>query len=113
MTWENADNYKYTKSHTLRDWGWEFVRRNHEYIAEWEKEFSAFSKKKRSPDDIKFLSAIMPLINGLDHDNSQTFEIPAHDAIKWELKSYQNPNARKLSPFNQGKIRRSNVGALM
>ena len=44
--WDRPDDYKYTDSHTIRDWGWEFIRRNPKYIAEWEKNLKIFHEEK-------------------------------------------------------------------
>ena len=44
--WRDADNYKYTDSHSTRDWGWEFLRRNPLYQEEWELQLQGFHEDK-------------------------------------------------------------------
>lgn len=33
--WRNAEEYEYTKSLSVLQWAWEFLRRNHLYIKDW------------------------------------------------------------------------------
>ena len=119
MAWDNESDYEYTSDHTLRDWGWEFIRRNTEYIAEWERVFVEFMAKKKSgelyrdllgyPDDL-FLKGLKPqditeefykvtqksFYNQIDPERYEDFAIPAPPNNPWKLRQYQDPRSKKL-----------------
>ena len=48
VSWDNPQNYEYAKTHSLRDWGWEFIKRNPEYCIEWQSELEKFKERKKS-----------------------------------------------------------------
>ncbi|MCA1906238.1 MAG: winged helix-turn-helix domain-containing protein [Desulfarculus sp.] len=50
--WRDPKCYEYTKSHTCYQWAWEFLRRNPEYKADWEKELpEGLARIKRDTPD--------------------------------------------------------------
>jgi len=65
--WRNKDDYKDMKGFSLEQWAWEFLRRNSEYIQEWE-------TINRLPQEKKMY---------------EFFKTGAH---KWGLRRYVDPN---------------------
>lgn len=44
--WKNEKDYDYTKNHTPELWAWEFLRRNPDYIRDWELTLAAWQNNK-------------------------------------------------------------------
>jgi len=49
--WKNEEDYDYTEKHTPELWAWEFLRRNPDYIKDWNKALRTYQKnhKKQIP----------------------------------------------------------------
>lgn len=125
MNWEIPSDYEYTKTHTIKDWGWEFIRRNEKYIAEWNIRLETFNNMKISgelykcllgyPDHNPFLENFHPdeineslylkfgkwNYNLIDPDKYDTFLMYASETCFWQIKYFQDPRSNKLLPCNQ------------
>jgi hypothetical protein len=110
MVWNDETAYDYTKNHSPRDWGWEFIRRNEDYMKEWKKALLDFRKRIKSgekapyfnrmdfmPDD--FLSD-SPRLQFINPSEFETFVIPSKDAEKWGLRGWRDPRTKKLQKSN-------------
>lgn len=125
MTWDDINSYAYTDNHDVKDWGWEFIRRDDRYKAEWEEKRSKFKAdsvlwdKMMQPDlsiysdfnyaDYENIMNSRPRtnLNLTNPDEVETFLILSHeDAKKWGLVSYQNPQSKKLHSFNKNKVKK-------
>lgn len=110
MQWDDPSAYKYTKSLNLREWGWEFIRRDKRYKAEWEEHYKSF-EKAGGQKNLMFLllngdelsqfsrqNILSPndYMNLGNPEEIDTFIILSNDALKWGLRGYKNPKARKL-----------------
>ena len=56
MTWEKAEYYDYTLNHKAPDWAWEFLRRNPNYLSQWQEVFREF---KRQPSHQVLMEALL------------------------------------------------------
>lgn len=106
MKWNDESSYDYTASHDVRDWGWEFIRRDDRYKAEWDDIFAKYDPKKSpfwniigDPEiSVRSDKHYLEDINLTKPDEIETFVILSNnDALKWGLTGYQNPNSKKLS----------------
>ena len=78
MSWDNPEDYRYTSTHTVRDWGWEFIRRSAEYKTEWGKALSNFDKKKKDGTlfkDMYPLASTKELMNQRPSSKDEGLEI--------------------------------------
>lgn len=124
MAWDDDNSYTYTINHSIKDWGWEFIRRNPIYQREWRKEFKKFNHTPKNQVLMPFLLApdvsqyskmdqyhlsYEPL-NLIDPAEVDTFVIPGDGAIKWSLRYYQNPDANKLVSANYLPVKMLHIG---
>lgn len=112
MAWDDDESYAYTTSHTIKDWGWEFIRRNPVYKREWKKALRKFNNTPINHVLMPFLLApdvsqysktdhlSYEPINLTDPTVIDTFVIPDDGAMKWGLRYYQNPDSKKLAQAN-------------
>jgi hypothetical protein len=128
--WDHPEDYKYTDTHTVRDWSWEFIRRNPEYIAEWNAAMRVFRDKKRyqavlddflegDPAELFFgriertlrkegkkiktlKEAAARYRKEFNLTNPDEFETfqLAVERNRWNLRCYQNPASKKLVGLN-------------
>ncbi len=119
MQWDNLKSYSYTNNHSVREWGWEFIRRNSRYKNEWNKAFEKFKKTPTNqvlmpyllaPDVSQYSTSPPCGINLIDPSNIDTFIIPSNGAMKWGLRYYQSPETKKLNPENFYFIKSHHVG---
>ena len=101
MSWNNLQDYDYTTDHSIRDWGWEFIRRNPAYMAEWKNELKVFHAKNKPR-----IKGVSYNGNFLDPEKYETFEIfeDWSNPSKWGLRSYQDPRAKKLVARNANSL---------
>ncbi|MCB9973119.1 MAG: hypothetical protein H6854_00985 [Rhodospirillales bacterium] len=107
--WEDVSSYDYTKNHSIRDWGWEFIRRNPEYLFEWEGELTKFNAGEKSDIaiqtiEIKKVSANTKRRfprNDTDPLKYESFVIQSDNAHKWGIDCFQDPRAKKLVWHNR------------
>lgn len=109
MAWDDVTSYSYTDNHTIKDWGWEFIRRDERYKKEWAQEFSNFGKYSplyphlEAGDLSPFTN--MGAVNLIDPNDVDTFSILSTNAWKWQLRFYQHPHAKKLVSENHYLVR--------
>lgn len=110
MQWDDPSAYEYTKSLSLREWGWEFIRRDERYKAEWQEHYKKFEKAGgqknlmfllMNGDELSQFSSqsILSLNDYMNLGNPKeigTFIILSEDALKWGLRGYKNPEGKKL-----------------
>lgn len=119
MDWRNEDDYNYTDTHSLRDWGWEFIRRNQEYLNVWQRESDVYLERMKSGDLYRDLLSFAPHVhnrspeelralveknmrfraNYLNPEDFQTFELHLDDNFEahiWGLKTLQDPRSTEL-----------------
>lgn len=120
MKWDDVASYNYTNSHSVREWGWEFIRRDSRYKDEWQKELTRFQATPKNqvlmpyllaPDISQYSSSTICGLNLTDTSNIDTFIIPSDEAMKWGLKYYQNPASNKLNPENFYFVRSHHIGS--
>lgn len=115
MAWDNDSDYKYTFDHDIVDWGWEFIRRNDAYIAEWKDALSEFKHKEASGElcktirlnpkphqidsDRKFHQEMY--YNFIDSRKNESYLIKAPKDNPWKLKYYQDPRSKNLIDLNR------------
>lgn len=116
MPWQVVSNYDYTKSHTIKDWGWEFIRRNPTYIAEWKEALARIGNKPNK------LALWLPHLRAsevsqykspphcTDAEDVDNFLIPSDKAMKWGLCSYQNPESHVLNKDALASVRMIAIG---
>lgn len=111
MSWKDHSSYDYILTHTVKDWGWEFIRRDKRYRDEWKKEFEQFKKTKGKQvlmpllvasdalifSDLKISRPTKEPLNLTKPDDMDSFMILSEDANKWGLQGYQNPDCKKLN----------------
>lgn len=114
MPWRKPSNYEYMKTHTTKDWGWEFIRRDARYIEEWEKHYGLFIADKEAgtekvlmpvvlQDDLSIYGDFHELVlqektlNLTNPNDIDGFLILSVEACKWKLRAYQNPESKKLN----------------
>lgn len=90
MDWKNSKDYEFTKKLNDEQWAWEFLRRNKDYIKEWETEFSLWREKIKqlAPNELIKKYGVFET----DQNNTHFF-IPSKKAqTKWGLEhGYINP----------------------
>lgn len=120
MQWDDNELYHYTESHTVREWGWEFIRRDSRYKDEWNKAFEKFKQTPTNqvlmpyllaPDVSQYSSGAICGLNLVDSSDVDTFLLPSDGAMKWGLRYYQNPETEKLNPENFDFIKSHHVGS--
>lgn len=96
--WRDQIQYQYTEDHTLRLWAWEFLRRNENYVKEWQEEL---------PGGLMRIENILNN-NGMPWDNKKhlkdytpdkpDFHIPSMTPReRWGIMAYVNPDQDKPS----------------
>jgi len=62
--WDHSDDYKYTDDHDVRDWGWEFIRRNPLYIKNWKRNLNVFQNYNDAREGLMdaFCSLLLPML---------------------------------------------------
>lgn len=75
--WRNPDDYSYTKNLALRQWAWEFLRRNREYQAKW----AIYRRKPISAANLSDFYASIPFGLRMPYDPSLT--ALEHGEILW------------------------------
>lgn len=110
MSWESEDAYEYMNDHTVREWGWEFIRRDERYIKEWE---YALEKYLKTPPQHRLLEILIaPNLSQYSRgilsstiqlgypDEIDSFVLLGNGAVKWGLNFYQSPVSKKLNSAN-------------
>lgn len=98
--WRNVKHYDYTKKLSSKGWAWEFLRRNKEYIEEWEAALADYLNKLSDENFIKTPRGKRFLFN---HENGMVISsIASEHAKKWGLPVYLNP---QFSSIDFGKIK--------
>lgn len=120
LDWKNANNYKPLLKHPEALWAWEFLRRNPEYQAHWNRIFTLYKqgKDRRSKyikeirDKSQRASNSLGLTNKLafvpedlmiDDPTHYCFFLMDKNAKKWGIPSLYNP----LNPYPRHFIGRS------
>lgn len=120
MSWESDDAYDYMNARTIREWGWEFIRRDERYINEWEEAFATYLKTPPQHRlwDILMVPNLSQYSRGILSQTIQlgapedvdTFVLLGDGAIKWGLNYYQNPVSKMLNKANFS-VKAYHVGA--
>ena len=107
--WEDVSSYDYTKNHSIRDWGWEFIRRNPKYLCEWKEELTRFNAGEKSDFaktalneiNTQGIKAMKLLRNDIDPSSYADFLIQSDNAHKWGMECFQDPRAKNLVWHNR------------
>lgn len=94
LPWNPPNDYSYTEKHTVRDWGWEFIRRNPAYIDRWNKVLGYFNKDKAHRIRLYNLGfkSFPDGCNEINPDDYETFIMKfSNHAVQWGLSGFQNP----------------------
>src|ERR1700722_11024261 len=100
MNWQDESEYQYTDQHYFIDWGWEFLRRNPEYIKCWKEKVKEARKNPYVKD-----ASYTPFPSGTqDVNNLESFVIRCtpEEYKKWGIPFIQNPELKSLKHFNAG-----------
>lgn len=116
--WKDARSYGFMHKHSLQEWGWEFIRRDENYIAEWKKVLSKFKNAKKrghfsfdeltktefdylcETSDYDYYYEYISNTSRVDFKDRFKFIIPDQAAHKWGMKNYQNPKCSQFNKFN-------------
>lgn len=110
MSENSGNSYDYMSEHTIREWGWEFIRRDERYIKEWDE---AFAKYLKTPHQHRLWEVLMvPSLSQYSRgilsqtiqlgipEKVDTFVLLGEGATKWGLNYYQNPSSKNLNKAN-------------
>ena len=123
LNWKELKDYEFTKTLNSKKWAWEFLRRNPEYIKEWEKELPLELERTKillSDPETKD----WPELDGYRKNTPESshFIIPGQSLDKyfkkWGILNLVNPAQDNPfpNPFNQfpsyqyGNVRGGNIG---
>jgi hypothetical protein len=121
--WKEPKDYEFANTLNSKKWAWEFLRRNPDYIQEWEKELPLeFERIKKLLSDPETKDA--PHLEGYRTNTPESihFIIPGHSLNKyfkkWGILNLVNPEQDNPfpNPFNQfpsfkyGNVRGGNIG---
>lgn len=114
--WKDVGSYSFMRKHSLQEWGWEFIRRDENYIGEWKKVLSKFKNAKKrghfSLDELTktefdylcetgdYYYEYISSTSRIDFKDRFKFIIPDQAANKWGMKNYQNPKCPQFNKFN-------------
>jgi len=111
MDWKNENDYAYTKTHTIEQWAWEFIRRNRKYTQRWEEEIALFNAGKGSnwvlinrENSLRSRSQRCDTLYNLTDPSKDDFRIFTEkkrmnqDANEWGLLDLFNPNVPSPHP---------------
>ena len=92
MAWDNPEDYEYTKSHELKDWAWEFIRRNPDYRGEWKYliDNTKFSHKASETTYAYFVVKNYIFITEKTPQQID-FVIPSFFRNRWYLECFHSP----------------------
>lgn len=123
LNWKELKDYEFTKTLNSKKWAWEFLRRNPDYIKEWEKELPLELERRKnilSDPETKDCSHLEGYRKNTPE--SSHFIIRGHSLNKyfkkWGILNLVNPDQDNPfpDPFNQfpsfeyGTVRGGNIG---
>jgi hypothetical protein len=51
--WRDGSSYEYTEEHTRELWAWEFLRRNEDYVKDWNVTLEKFVQDRSRPSELR------------------------------------------------------------